>query len=115
MTPAACGKFREKAHIRAGTEAVMPGKRIQFDEESWAALDLLARDRMMTFQELAEEAFRDLLRKHNRPVDLKEALRKSAGASSQVVPFKKRKESAKKNDKKTGKKSSKKKRAKRRL
>jgi uncharacterized protein with von Willebrand factor type A (vWA) domain len=112
MTPAACGKFHEKAHIRAGTEAVMPGKRIQFDEESWAAVDLLARDRMMTFQELAEEAFRDLLRKHNRPVDLKEALRKSAGASAQVVPFKK--QSAKKNHKKPGKKSSKKKRAKRR-
>ncbi len=69
----------------------MPGKRVQFDEESWAALDLLARDRMMTFQELADEAFRDLLRKHNRPIDLKEALRKSAGASAKVVPFKKRK------------------------
>ncbi len=68
----------------------MPGKRVQFDDESWAALDLLARDRMMTFQELADEAFRDLLRKHNRPVDLKEALRKSAGASAKVVPFKKR-------------------------
>ncbi len=91
----------------------MPGKRIQFDEESWAAVDLLARDRMMTFQELAEEAFRDLLRKHNRPVDLKEALRESAGGSAQVVPFKK--QSAKKNNKKPGKKSSKKKRAKRRL
>ena len=66
----------------------MPGKRIQFDDETWAALDLLARDRMMTFQELAEEAFRDLLRKHNRPVDLKEALRRSAGATAKVVPFK---------------------------
>jgi hypothetical protein len=69
----------------------MPGKRVQFDEESWAAIDLLARDRMMTFQELAEEAFRDLLRKHNRPVGLKEALRKSAGRSAKVVPFKARK------------------------
>jgi hypothetical protein len=81
----------------------MPGKRIQFDEESWAAVDLLARDRMMTFQELAEEAFRDLLRKHNRPVELKEALRKSVGASAKVVPFKK------------AAKNTKKKRAKRRL
>jgi hypothetical protein len=33
---------------------------------------------MMTFQELADEAFRDLLKKHGRPTDLKEALRKSA-------------------------------------
>jgi len=62
---------------------------------------------MMTIQELAEEAFRDLLRKHNRPVDLKEALRRSAGASAKILPLKKRK----KNDKKNGKK----KRAKRRL
>ncbi len=92
----------------------MPGKRIQFDEESWAVLDLLARDRMMTFQELAEEAFRDLLRKHNRPVDLKEALRKSAGASAQVLPLKRPTKSAKKSGKKHSN-NNKKKRAKRRL
>jgi hypothetical protein len=58
----------------------MPGKRLQLDEESWAALDLLARDRMMTFQELADEAFADVLKKHGRPVDLRAALRKSARA-----------------------------------
>jgi hypothetical protein len=57
----------------------MPGKRVQFDQETWQALDLLARDRMMDFQELADEAFGDLLRKHGRPVDLKSALRQSAG------------------------------------
>jgi uncharacterized protein with von Willebrand factor type A (vWA) domain len=74
----------------------VPGKRIQFDAESWAALDLLARDRMMTFQELAEEAFRDLLRKYGRPTDLKEALRKSLGASAKVVKFKTAKKKKKK-------------------
>jgi hypothetical protein len=58
----------------------MPGKRVQLDEESWAALKLLARDRMMTFQELADEAFADVLKKHGRPVDLRAALRKSAQA-----------------------------------
>lgn len=68
----------------------MLGKRIQFDDETWAALDLLARDRMMTFPELADEAFRDLLRKYNRPTGLREALRKSAGASADVVPFRRR-------------------------
>ncbi len=62
----------------------MPGKRVQFDAETWQALDLLARDRMMDFQELADEAFRDLLRKHGRPTDLKSALRQSAGASATV-------------------------------
>jgi hypothetical protein len=56
----------------------MPGKRIQLDEETWQALDLLGRDMMKDFQELADEAFADLLRKHNRPVTLQEALRKSA-------------------------------------
>jgi hypothetical protein len=67
----------------------MPGKRVQFDGETWAALDLLAKDRMMDFQEVADEAFRDLLKKHNRPTGLKEALRKSAGASAEVVPLRK--------------------------
>ena len=59
----------------------MPGKRVQFDEATWQALDLLARDRMATFQELADEAFADLLRKHGRPTDLKSALRQSVGAT----------------------------------
>jgi predicted DNA-binding ribbon-helix-helix protein len=59
----------------------MPGKRVQLDDETWASLDLLARDRMMTFQELADEAFADVLKKHGRPVDLRAALRKSARAA----------------------------------
>jgi hypothetical protein len=72
--------------------AVMPGKRVQFDDETWQALDLLAEDRMQTFQELAEEAFADVLKKYGRPVGLKEALRKSAGHSATVhrLPAKKR-------------------------
>jgi hypothetical protein len=65
----------------------LPGKRIQIDEETWPALRLLASDRMMTFQELADEAFADLLKKHGRPVDLRAALRKSAGKSAEVVPL----------------------------
>ena len=69
----------------------MPGKRVNIDDETWMALDLLAHDRMATFQELADEALADLLKKHGRPVDLKAALRKSAGASAEVVKFKPRK------------------------
>jgi len=72
----------------------MKGKRVQFDDEMWSALDLMARDQMKTFQELADEAFRDLLRKHGRPADLKEALRRSAGVSAtvhQLRPGKQRK------------------------
>lgn len=60
----------------------MKGKIVKFEPEDYAALDQLARDRMMTFQELADEAFRDLLKKHGRPTDLKEALRRSAQQSS---------------------------------
>jgi hypothetical protein len=55
-------------------------KLIEFDPETWQAVDLLARDQMKSFQELASEAFRDLLRKHNRPSDLKAALKQSARA-----------------------------------
>jgi hypothetical protein len=62
----------------------MPGKRVQFDDETWQALDLLARDQMKDFQELAGEAFTDLLRKHGRPASLQEALRRSAGVSASV-------------------------------
>jgi hypothetical protein len=62
----------------------MPGKRVQFDDETWAALDLMARERMMDFQELADEAFRDLLRKHGRPASLKAALRQSLGPGAPV-------------------------------
>jgi predicted transcriptional regulator len=62
----------------------MPGKRVQLDDETWHALDLLAHDRMQSFQELADEAFRDLLRKHGRPTDLKAALRQSLGESATI-------------------------------
>jgi hypothetical protein len=53
-------------------------KLIAFDEDTFDKLKQLARDRMATFQELADEAFADLLKKHGIPVDLKDALRKSA-------------------------------------
>ena len=61
-----------------GTGKDTVGKRVTFDRETWNALDLMARDKMMTLQELADEAFRDLLKKHNRPTDLKSALKASA-------------------------------------
>jgi hypothetical protein len=52
-------------------------KLIGFEPEVYDALALLARDRMQDFQELADEAFRDLLNKHGRPMTLRSALRKS--------------------------------------
>lgn len=53
-------------------------KLIAFDDDTSDKLKQLARDRMATFQELADEAFGDLLKKHGIPIDLKDALRKSA-------------------------------------
>jgi len=73
----------------------MPGKRVTIDDETWTVLDLLARDRMATFQELADEAFADLLKKHGIPVDLKDALRKSATLSKAPVPKKTKSRKAK--------------------
>jgi hypothetical protein len=61
-------------------------KLVAFDEDTWQAVDLLGRDSMKTFQELADEAFRDLLRKHGRPTDLKAALRESARAAAPPAP-----------------------------
>jgi hypothetical protein len=92
----------------------MPGKRVQFDDQTWAAIDLLARDRVMDFQELADEAFSDLLSKHGRPVDLEAALKQSVGgaaskgrrrakeaerSSGKVVPFKSRRRRARSSSK----------------
>jgi hypothetical protein len=57
-------------------------KLVEFDQETWQALDLLGRDSMKAFQELADEAFRDLLRKYDRPTDLKAALKASARSSA---------------------------------
>ena len=55
-------------------------KLIAFDDETLAALTQLGRDRMATLQDLADEAFADLLKKHGVPLDLKDALRKSLRA-----------------------------------
>ena len=44
------------------------GKRIVFDGETWQALHRLSLDSAKSIQELADEAFRDLLKKHQRDV-----------------------------------------------
>ena len=53
-------------------------RRIEFDGETWHAVHKLSLDSMKSLQELADEAFRDLLKKHRRPTTLKEMLRESA-------------------------------------
>jgi hypothetical protein len=59
----------------------MPEKLIAFDDDTLDKLTQLGRDRMGTLQKLADEAFADLLRKHGIPLDLQDALRKSAAAT----------------------------------
>jgi hypothetical protein len=73
----------------------MIGKRIQFHEETWQDLRLLMTESMKSFQELADEAFTDLLKKHGRPGSLKEALRKSAGESAKIIPLRNKRRAAK--------------------
>jgi len=60
-------------------------KLIAFDDDTFDKLKQLGRDRMATLQELADEAFADLLKKHGIPIDLKDALRKSASASKKAA------------------------------
>ncbi len=63
-------------------------KLIAFDDDTFDKLKQLSRDRMATVQELADEAFAfaDLLKKHGIPVDLKDALRKSASLPKTAAP-----------------------------
>ena len=53
-------------------------KVIEFAPDLWLALELLAKDMERSVQDLAGEAFADLLGKYQRPASLKDALRESA-------------------------------------
>jgi hypothetical protein len=75
-------------------------KLIAFDDDTFDKLKQLARDRMATFQELADEAFADLLKKHGIPIDLKDALRKSAALPNTAKPAGAKPKSSKKTTKK---------------
>jgi hypothetical protein len=69
----------KKLKKRSGRKADdLVGKRMQFDRETWNAIDLLARDQMKSIEEITEEAFRDLLKKHGRSADFREQLKLSA-------------------------------------
>jgi hypothetical protein len=65
-------------------------KLVGFDEGTWHALNLLSRGSMKSFQELADEAFRDRLHKYKRPPDLKAALRESARPATESAMSRKR-------------------------
>jgi hypothetical protein len=73
-----CGSVDWKDYPRSGQRL---RKLIEFDDDTFDKLKQLGRDRMATLQELADEAFADLLKKHGIPIDLKDALKKSAAQS----------------------------------
>ena len=62
------------------------GKRVHFDDEIYAVINLLRQERRRSFQQLADEAFADLLAKHGHPADLKNQLRVSLGKEPAARP-----------------------------
>jgi hypothetical protein len=58
----------------------MPGKRVQFDDLAWQAVEEVMREQGKSFQQLADEAFADLLKKHKQPVGIMAALKESVGS-----------------------------------
>ena len=58
----------------------MARKLIGFDPETQRALELLSRDSEKSLQELADEAFADLLAKHHPPRTFVEALKQRLAA-----------------------------------
>jgi hypothetical protein len=55
----------------------MTRKLIAFEDDTLHRLTMLGQTRMASLQELADEAFTDLLKKHGQPVDLSDALKQS--------------------------------------
>jgi hypothetical protein len=68
---------RTKRVKKEAKAAPVRRKLIGFDEETWRALEVLARDQMKSWDELVSEALRDLLKKHGRSDDLRTALKLS--------------------------------------
>ena len=91
-----CGGFRPAENKWGERLVAMIGKRVQFHDETWHEVQILASDSMKSFQELADEAFNDLLKKHGRPTSLTDALRKSIVDAAKVIPLRHKRRAAKK-------------------
>jgi hypothetical protein len=74
----------KKAKKKKSSNRGLVGKRLQFDRETWNAIDLMARDQMKSLEEITEEAFRDLLKKHGRSADFREQLKLSVRAAKKA-------------------------------
>jgi hypothetical protein len=55
----------------------MPGKRVQFDQATMQAIEAVMTREGLRFEQLADEAFKDVLKKHHQPVGLMASLRES--------------------------------------
>jgi hypothetical protein len=62
----------------------MVGKRVEFDDETWQAIQAVTRQTGKSFQELASAAFADMLKKQGQPVGFKAALEASVISRSKV-------------------------------
>jgi hypothetical protein len=69
-------------------------KMIHVSMASNEALQALAAETRQSFQDLIDEAIADLLKKHKRPVTLKDMLRESVAASEKEASRPKRRRSA---------------------
>src|SRR4029453_18826745 len=67
-----------------GSLRSMVGKRVQFDEETWQAIQAVTLQTGKSFQELASAAFAGMLKKHNQPVGFKAAPEASVTSRSKV-------------------------------
>ena len=85
--PALYGVARRRPRSTQGGDHQWSGKRIQFDDETWEALSAVARDKGVTFQEIADEAFADLLKKHKQPVGLMASLKESRWPQKARAPL----------------------------
>jgi hypothetical protein len=84
--PKGAAKRAAKKRKAARKPTDLVGKRLQFDRETWNAVDLMARDQMKSVEEITEEAFRDLLKKHGRSADFREQLKLSVRAAKRERP-----------------------------
>jgi hypothetical protein len=73
------GGLNPRSHRKEGQLRMR--KVIEFDDQTYQTLVQLGRDRMATLQELADESFADLLKKHGVPKDLTDALSRSVTAA----------------------------------
>jgi hypothetical protein len=62
-------------------------RRIELSAQTWHALDVLSWETERPLNDLAEEAFSDLFKKHRRPRSLREALREALRVNDRRQPF----------------------------